>query len=182
MPTTSLGITYPCETDPITVPTLGTFASSVESALTSSIAIGESARLPLFARLENVAAQQTLTVNVATSATFDTEWTDRGGFWSIGSPSTIVIPANGSYQVDYTASFNTGNVSTFRMAIVAGGVEASFHKEQTGSIGQIGGSLGLSALLPALTIGTIVSVSLLYTGAATVDVRNEFSIIRVANV
>lgn len=98
MPTTSLGITYPCETDLITAATWTTFASSTDSAISASIAIGETARLPLFGWIENATARQTLTVNVAANATFDTEWMDRGGFWSIGSPTSIVLPANGSYQ------------------------------------------------------------------------------------
>lgn len=183
MPTTSLGITYPCEADPITVGTWGTFANGVDSALTSSIALGETVRLPPYAWLENATALQTLTAGVAANATFDTEWMDRGGFWSPGSPTTVVLPNSGSYVVSYTLNlFNTINVQTLRMAIVAGGVEHSFHREQSGTIALVGSNMGLSTMLPAMTAGTVVQISLTYTGAATTNIRNELYIIQVANV
>jgi len=183
MPTTSLGITYPCSTDLINLATLQSFANSTDTAINSANQLGNLARLANFARVRNVLGQ-TFAVAVSTPTTYDTEAFDRGGFFTSGAPTLLTLPANGTYlyTTHVVVQSNPATYTSLRLAVLVNGVEFAYHKEQCNTSPNVSRDFGLSVLLPARVAGDVVTLNQLFTGAGNGTTTMNTSIIQVANV
>lgn len=183
MPTTSLGITFPCESDVITSGTWNTFAQGVDAAITASINLGNVARLPNYVRVRNVLGQN-FNVGVITATTYDTEAFDRGNFFNPGTPTILTLPANGSYLVASRVSrfADPATLTSHRIAILVNGVEFAYHKEQSATSPNVSSRFGASVLLPARTAGDQVVVNQLITGVGVGQGQTDTYIVQVANV
>lgn len=164
MPTTSLGIEFPCETDVIDPSDFAEYALSVESALSTTFAQAA----PLLRR-DYVAAFAS--TSAAVGATTTLSWTtpsainNPNGMFSAGSPTLFTLSASGSYLVTLRVSLSGGPTTgtSYRAAVLLAGAEQIWAKlpgdgTNTLPLFQISGHL-ISA-----TAGQQVTATVLWTG------------------
>lgn len=178
--TTSLGVSYPCAGEAITLATLQGFSNSVESALVATNTIATDALYPDAVRLYTL--NQTLTANVTAAASWFAAEYDRGGLWNPGSPTIVTIQSPGTYMIGAEVDISSPpTLTAMRMAILVNGVEKAVEKSQSNTSPWISGELHVTYLAPVLTAGTQITVNLLYTGTGTDNSNSNLTVTQVGN-
>jgi hypothetical protein len=177
---TSLGITFPCETEAITMAAIQSNASTIEAAIATVDTVATAAIQPPAAYVR-VAAGFGLTAGASAPVAFDTERYDRGGFWTIASPTLLTLPTNGSYLATARLArlTNAGNFFSLRGAILVAGVERGYQRIEHATL-TVDGPFEVVAFIPSATAGQTVTVNALYTGTATATILCSLSITYVS--
>jgi hypothetical protein len=158
------GIPFPCLGDAINSDQFASYAMGVEGALNTVWADANSALKP-----PAVSVFQSGTQNVATGVTTALAYNqvnyDRGGFFTLATPTILTIPSNGSYFLASTSSVNlTGNVTSVRWAFLRNGAEVAYWESQSTGALTPAPSETVNVLLPALVAGDQITMNVLYTG------------------
>lgn len=179
--TDTFAIPFPCEGEVVTVPTITSYALGVEAALTTVWADATAATEPPAAAVTNNSGQ-TLATGVTSILTFTSEFYDRGGFWTIASPTLLTIPSAGSYFIASTSSVNlTGNVTSVRWAILRNAVEIAYWESQNTGVFIPASGLGVSVLAVACNPGDQITTTALYTGTQpTLSFFNRVNITKLS--
>ena len=164
MPTTSLGIEFPCETDGVDPTDFAAYALSVESALSATFA----QTVPL---LQRDYVQAFCSTSAAVGATTTMSWTappavnNPNGMFNAGSPTLFTLSSSGSYLVTLRVSLGGGPTTgtSYRAAVLLAGAEQIWAKwpgdgTNTLPLFQISGHL------IGATAGQQVTVTVLWTG------------------
>lgn len=184
--TPNFGIVYPCGGDTIDPAVFRTYADTTQTALNTVQTLINTVPFPPAVMVRRAAADQVIGFGAATVMSFDTEAYDRGGMWSPGLPTLIVLPANGTYMATFQAYVVVEPATTFtsfRVAINVNGVEVAAQESDAGSTGKPAYPLVTSLLIPATTIGTPVTATVLITGSGGApSVQGLMTVTQVANV
>lgn len=165
MPTTSLGIYYPCLTPAISVSDFYNNAATTEAALAAVNALTP----PLLNR-DYVAATAQLP-NAATGVTVTASWNtpsatnNPNGMFNAGSPTLFTLQSSGSYLVNLrVGNFTFPTTATAsRGAVLLNGVEQIWAKWPTPGTSSMSFFL-ISGHLISATAGQQVTCTWLWTG------------------
>jgi hypothetical protein len=170
MPTTSLGIEYPCETDVVSPSDFSAYALSVEAALVPTFA----QTVPLLRRdyVSTFAQLPTVAVNVTTTISWNTPpaINNPNGMFNPASPTLFTLSSSGSYLVTLNVS-TLGSVTTgtsLRGAILLNGVEQIWAKWPGDGTNTLP-LFVISGHLVAATAGQTVTATELWTGTGGPD-------------
>lgn len=173
MPTTSLGIDYPCETDTISSSDFSVYALSVEAALIPTFA----QTVPLLRRdfVSTFAQAPAAAVNVTVTASWSTPSAANNptGMFNPATPTLFTLQSSGSFlvtlKVGSLQSITTG--TSLRGAVLLGGVEQIWAKWPSDGTAQLP-LFTISGLLVAATAGQTVTATMLWTGTGGPDTVN----------
>lgn len=163
------GITTPCLGEVITVAALQTYASDVESALSTVWAKGTAALSPPAVLVANNFGQ-TVATGATTTLSYDTESYDRGNMFNPATPTIVTIPEAGTYYATLKILlFSLPTTPTsIRLALLVAGAEVAFEETQgNGTTIQPSNAFSVSALLPTLAAATQITGTTLLTGAVS---------------
>lgn len=182
-PTTDLGISYPCSGGQIAASDFNDNASSAQAALLSTDALVTQALRPEGAQLR--CSAQVVAAGATTTISYTSEVYDRGGLWSPAAPTQVVLVSGGTYLVSYgffRSVFPT-TLTSMRTAILLGGVEVAYKKNDAGALaGGASNSYWVTAMLPGLAAGNIITTTQLFTGSGNMTTQSFLTIIKIANV
>jgi hypothetical protein len=170
MPTTSLGISYPCLTPVVNPDDFAAYALSVDTALSGTFA----QTVPLLHRdfVSTFSQAPTVAVNVSTTLQWVTPAAinNPNGMFNAGAPTLFTLQSAGSYLVTVKVS-TLGSITTgtsLRGAVLLSGVEQIWAKwPSDGSTSQA--QFNISGHLVGATAGQTVTVNLLWTGTGGPD-------------
>lgn len=173
MPTTSLGIDFPCETDTIAVTDFSSYALSVEAALVPTFA----QTIPLLRRdfVTTFAQAPSAAVNVTVTASWNTPpaANNPNGMFNPASPTLFTLQSAGSYLVTLkVGSLQTITTGTsLRGAVLLNGVEQFWAKWPSDGTPVLP-LFNISGHLVAATAGQTVTATMLWTGTGGPDTVN----------
>lgn len=181
MPSTYLGITYPCLTPLVNPADFTTYALSVESALSATFAqvppLLNRDFVATFAATPNVAAGVNTTVSWSTPSATD----DPNGMFNPGTPTLFTLQSSGSFlvtlDVSNGAAITTG--TSLRAAVLLNGAEQIWAK-WPGDGGNGLPAFGLSGHLISATAGQQVTCTMLWTGTGGPTTPNF--VIRISKI
>lgn len=173
MPTTSLGIDYPCETDLVSPADFAAYALSVEAALTPTFA----QTVPLLRQdfVTTFAQAPAAAVNVTVTASWSTPpaANNPSGMFNPASPTLFTLQSSGSYLVTLKVaslqSITTG--TSLRGAVLLSGVEQVWAKWPSDGTAALP-LFTISGLLVSATAGQTVTATMLWTGTGGPDTVN----------
>lgn len=165
MPTTSLGIVYPC-LDPLVNPAdFAIFATTTEAAVAATDAL-----TPALLRRDFVKAQA-VNPNTATGVTSTVSWTDPGAtnnpnaMFNAGAPTVFTVQSAGSYLASlhvHNLAFPT-TITLLRGAVLLAGVEqiwAKWPQPGTASVG----SFHVDGHIISAAVGQQITCTFLWVG------------------
>lgn len=176
--TDNLAIGYPCVGEPVTSATFSEFATDVESALSSTWAIADSALNPPAARVSRYfVTAQTINAGVVTTISFEDELYDRGSFWNPASPTLITLPVTGTYLVTTRIhrSNQAGTLTGIKSSILLAGTTIAASSDNNIISGETGTSITCAAIVHA-TAGQTMTITGLFAGTVTIMVEGFFDI------
>lgn len=181
MPTTSLGIEFPCETDVVDPSDFAAYALSVESALSATFAQA----VPLLRRdyVSTFAQAPAAAVNVTVTASWTTPpaINNPNGMFNPASPTLFTLQSSGSYLVTLKVaslqSITTG--TSLRGAVLLNGVEQIWAKWPSDGTAQLP-LFTISGHLVSATAGQTVTATMLWTGTGGPDTVNY--LIRICKI
>lgn len=165
MPTTDLGITYPCLGPVINPSDFASMATTTEAALSTAFAQST----PLLNRdyVQAFATTPALTVGVTTTMSWSTPpaLNNPSGMFSAGTPTVFTIQTAGSYLVTMSIS-TTGSPTTctsMRAAVLLAGSEQIWAKWPSDGTASTP-NFAITGHLISATVGQQVTATMLWTG------------------
>ncbi len=174
--TEKFAIPFPCVQDDITLVSLQNFAQGIESAISTVNDLATLALQPPMVWLGRVATQN-IAAGATSTVSFDTEVFDRGAMFTIGSPTLITLPNTGSYSASLRLirDAGTGNVFSFRGAILLAGAEIAYNKDESVTSNSNAGTLTVVAFIQA-TAGQTVTATTIFTGTGTMNIEANLQV------
>lgn len=175
--TDNFAIQYPCEGTAITCADFTNFASSSDAALSTVWTNATAALEPPAARVVNDNVPQNLTAGVTATVSYELEVYDTANFWNSATPTIFTLPVNGTYLISFKmirGSLPT-TLTSFRQAILLGGVEVAWAKDQY-ALGGPAVNQTIVHMIPSATAGQQVTTTLLFTGSGAMFVYCMVSI------
>lgn len=181
---TSLGISYPCSGEAISLAGIADHANTTQAALSAARGLAQQVERPPAAFLRRSLSSQTLTAAAAALISFDMEVYDTADMWSAGAPTVVSIPSAGTYLVEAVirASAFPGSPASLQASILLNTVSVAARKSDGGTPTSIANNTYVSTLLPGLVVGDQITLSGLYQGTLTLGVQPQLSIVKLANV
>lgn len=166
-------ITYPCGSDTIGLAAFATYAQSTQAALAAVAATQATLLRPPAVFAKRTAATQAIAAGAPTAATFEAEGYDTDNMWVVGSPGQFTVRSAGSFLVNYgmTISGLSTTLTSVRVAILVNGVEFAYEKSDEGAGAfVVDNETWISAFLPSLVVGDIITFTILFTGTGNLQV------------
>jgi hypothetical protein len=165
MPSTSLGIAYPC-LDPLVNPAdFATFATTTETAIAATQAL-----TPALLRRDFVKASG-INPNTATGVTSTVSWTNPiavnnpSGMFNAGTPTVFTVQSAGSFLVSlhvHNFTFPT-TATSLRGAVLLAGVEQVWAKWPQSGTANVG-SFHVDGHIISAAVGQQITCTFLWTG------------------
>jgi hypothetical protein len=181
--TPEMGIVYPCSGETIGLDAITTYANTTQDAITEVQALQSALLRPPAAFVRRAAVPQSVGVGVSTAATFEAEGYDTDGLFNLAAPGQFTVRSAGTYMANYNFQLvaQPTTLTSMRVSIQVNGVEFAYEKsdEGTGAFNSDDG-IWISALLPSLVVGDVVTFVILFTGSGNLTTIGIATIVRMS--
>jgi len=184
MPTTPLGIVYPCSGATIDCDDLAAYAQSTQDAISNTQALITSVlRPPAVWVRRPFGGGQVIAPGVTTVMSYTEEMYDTAGMFSLGSPTLLVVRQAGTYLVNCQTqrTSSPATLTSSRAAILLNGVEQAYQKADGGtSAFNTNDPQYVSAMLASLVVGDQITTTCLFTGTGNMGMAHIVSATRIS--
>lgn len=164
-----ISMTIPCETDPISLSAMNTFAQQADAGLATVEALADRVTHRPF-----VSAQAGGPSGIANAVVTTLVWNTPGaafnayGMFNPATPTVFTLSENGSYAITFWVANNTATtITSVRAAILVAGVEIAWQRWAGAT--NAGPEFEISGIAVGATAGQQVTFQKVFTGTGTTN-------------
>lgn len=184
MPTTPLGITYPCSGSQIDCDALSDYANSAQVAITGTQRlVAQALRPPAVWVRRPFGSGQVIAAGVSTVMSYTEEMYDTADMFTLAAPTLITISQPGTYLVNCQTqrTSSPATLTSSRASILLNGVEQAYQKSDGGtSAFNANDPQYVSTILTSLVVGDQVTTACLFTGTGNMGMAHIVSCTRIS--